>query len=176
MSRQHTVDSRRHTGEKKVKDTDGFSRVVSLEEIKENDYNLNVTLYVFPEEETEEALGVPYKGTRDHLEKALTLLSDRKKPDYANSIKESISALESLVQELLGEKGTLGQLIDELDVHPALKKGWKCFYGWTSDEGGIRHGKFGEVLEPGVAEAKYMLVTTSAFINYFVEKFSSDEE
>lgn len=32
---------------------DGFSRTVSLEEIKNNDYNLNVTLYVFPEEEGE---------------------------------------------------------------------------------------------------------------------------
>jgi type I restriction enzyme M protein len=39
---------------KEFKDTDGFSRIVSLEEIKENDYNLNVTLYVFPEEEIEE--------------------------------------------------------------------------------------------------------------------------
>ncbi|HBE44368.1 MAG TPA: restriction endonuclease subunit M [Deltaproteobacteria bacterium] len=33
---------------------DGFSRAVEIEKIKENDYNLNVTLYVFPEEETEE--------------------------------------------------------------------------------------------------------------------------
>ncbi|RLE00471.1 MAG: SAM-dependent DNA methyltransferase, partial [Candidatus Aminicenantes bacterium] len=34
---------------------DGFSRVVEIEKIKkENDYNLNVTLYVFPEEEVEE--------------------------------------------------------------------------------------------------------------------------
>ncbi len=32
----------------------GFSRVVSMEEIKDNDYNLNVTLYVFPEVEEEE--------------------------------------------------------------------------------------------------------------------------
>ncbi len=38
---------------KEFTDRDGFSRAVSLEEIKENDYNLNVTLYVFPEEETE---------------------------------------------------------------------------------------------------------------------------
>ncbi len=36
------------------KDGDGFCRVASLEEIKENDYNLNVTLYVFPQEEVEE--------------------------------------------------------------------------------------------------------------------------
>ncbi len=30
-------------------------RSVSLDEVKENDYNLNVTLYVFPEEKVEEA-------------------------------------------------------------------------------------------------------------------------
>jgi len=33
---------------------DGFSRAVDLEEIRDNDYNLNVTLYVFPQEEVEE--------------------------------------------------------------------------------------------------------------------------
>jgi type I restriction enzyme M protein len=33
---------------------DGFSKIVEIEKIKDNDYNLNVTLYVFPEEETEE--------------------------------------------------------------------------------------------------------------------------
>ncbi len=33
---------------------EGFSRAVSLDEIRENDYNLNVTLYVFHEEEVEE--------------------------------------------------------------------------------------------------------------------------
>ncbi|MDI3475106.1 MAG: type restriction enzyme protein [Thermococcaceae archaeon] len=38
----------------KFEDVEGFARVVDLEEIKENDYNLNVTLYVFPMEEEEE--------------------------------------------------------------------------------------------------------------------------
>ncbi len=36
------------------KNEKGFSRVVDLEEIRENDYNLNVPLYVFPEEEQED--------------------------------------------------------------------------------------------------------------------------
>ena len=37
------------------KEIEGFSRFVDIEDIKkENDYNLNVTLYVFPEEEVEE--------------------------------------------------------------------------------------------------------------------------
>jgi type I restriction enzyme M protein len=35
-------------------EVDGFSKVVEIEKIKENDYNLNVTLYVFPEDEVEE--------------------------------------------------------------------------------------------------------------------------
>jgi type I restriction enzyme M protein len=39
---------------REFKNEDGFSKVIDIEKIKENDYNLNVTLYVFPEEETEE--------------------------------------------------------------------------------------------------------------------------
>jgi type I restriction enzyme M protein len=35
-------------------EVDGISRVVSLDKIRENDYNFNVSLYVFPEEEEEE--------------------------------------------------------------------------------------------------------------------------
>ncbi len=33
---------------------DGFSRIVGVDEVRENDFNLNVTLYVFPEVEEEE--------------------------------------------------------------------------------------------------------------------------
>jgi type I restriction enzyme M protein len=39
---------------REFRDDDGFSRVVNLEEIRENDYNLNVPLYAFPEEELED--------------------------------------------------------------------------------------------------------------------------
>jgi type I restriction enzyme M protein len=39
---------------KNFKEIEGFSRVIGIEEIEENDFNLNVTLYVYPEEEIEE--------------------------------------------------------------------------------------------------------------------------
>ena len=122
--------------------------------------------------EIEKALSVSdkFKPVRDHLEKALRLMSDRKDPDYENSIKESISALESLVQILRGKRGTLGKLIDELNIHPALKEGFRKLYGWASDEEGIRHGKFGEPFDLGFAEARYMFITISAFVNYLIEK------
>lgn len=38
---------------KQFKETEGFSRAVDVAEIEKNDFNLNVTLYVFPEEEVE---------------------------------------------------------------------------------------------------------------------------
>lgn len=39
---------------KGFKENEGFSRIVNLDEIRNNDYNLNVTLYVFPQEKEEE--------------------------------------------------------------------------------------------------------------------------
>lgn len=41
-------------------------------------------------------------GANIHLTKALSLLSDRNKPDYRNSIKESISAVEATCKSLTG--------------------------------------------------------------------------
>jgi len=44
---------------REFREEEGFSRVVPLEEIREeNDYNLNVTLYVYPKEE-EEQIDIP---------------------------------------------------------------------------------------------------------------------
>lgn len=104
-----------------------------------------------------------------HLVRAVELLSDRKSPDYRNSIKESISAVESLVQKTVGVKGTLGQLLEKIeeqfDLHPAIKVSFKKLYGYTSDKDGIRHAMLDE---PSLdfEDAKFMLVTCSAFINY----------
>jgi hypothetical protein len=44
----------------------------------------------------------PVQPVRDHLQHALSLLSDRKTPDYRNSIKESISAVEAVCKLLPG--------------------------------------------------------------------------
>ena len=48
----------------------------------------------------EEALtGKRFPAVASHLQRALTLMSDRKNPDYRNSIKESISAVESIAKD-----------------------------------------------------------------------------
>lgn len=129
--------------------------------------------------EIEKALNPPDKfdPVRHHLKKSLEKLSERKNPDYANSIKESILAVESLAQIITGKDKALSGLIQSLkNVHYNLREGFKELYNWTSKEGGIRHAKSGKTLEPGMVEARYMLVTVSAFVNYVIAKYSENEK
>ncbi len=121
-------------------------------------------------EEIQQALDKTTGPIQIHLRRALELLSDRESPDYRNSIKESISAVESLVAEVTGaDKGTLGQLIKKLEekvgIHPALKTAFSNLYGYTSDKGGIRHALM-EVETVRFEDAKFFLVVCSAFVNY----------
>ena len=118
----------------------------------------------------------PYNGVRRHLETALKHLSQRDNPDYRGSIRESTHAVESLCKEIIGnEKATLGQALNELEkqekVHGALKTGMSAFYGYASDEQGIRHAMLDE---PNISadKAKFFLVACSAFINYMISKSS----
>ncbi len=109
-----------------------------------------------------------------HLSRALELLSDRKNPDYRNSIKESISAIEAYAQIITNNpKATLGQALNILekdhDLHEALKKSFASLYGYTSDASGIRHALL-EVPSLKQEDALFMLVTCSAFINYLKAK------
>lgn len=139
------------------------SRIVemtSLEEIQEVEAAL--------------ALSDSFAPVSTHLRRALDLLADRKSPDYRNSIKESISAVEA-VSKLLAEdsKADLAQALRHIKakagLHPALEKAFIQMYGYTSDADGIRHAL---IEEPSVRfeDAKFMLVACSAFVNYLRAK------
>jgi len=118
-----------------------------------------------------------FHGVNEHLRTALSKLSDRKNPDYRNSIKESISAVESIVQIISGDsKADLGKALkiieDSIGLHGALKRGFSAIYGYTSDEGGIRHAML-DMSRITFEDAKYMLVSCTAFINYLIAKAGS---
>lgn len=130
-------------------------------------------------ETVEEAMNVDFDTVRIHIEKALGLFADRKKPDYENSIKESISAVESMcciITGTTGKNATLGNTLKKLKesgihIHQAMEKAFLSLYGYTSDEDGIRHGGIDFANAPS-EDAKYMLISCSAFINYLIEKWS----
>lgn len=120
----------------------------------------------------------PYYGVKQHLSSAILLLSDRENPDYRNSIKESISAVESLCKKVCGDKNaTLGAALKLIEkkgkMHPALKSAFSSLYGYTSDADGIRHAL---IMESGLtkADARFMLISCSAFINYVIENIEND--
>ena len=104
-----------------------------------------------------------------HLKRALALMSDKENPDYRNSIKESISAVESLAKTITGKpKATLAEALKVLEsfnkLHPALKNSFLSLYGYTSDEGGIRHAMLSEP-DLTAADAKFFLLSCTSFIN-----------
>lgn len=109
-----------------------------------------------------------------HLKTALDLLADKKNPDYRNSIKESISAVESIAKIISNNSkdtlaGALDKIKSKIKIHPALERSFKQFYGYTSDADGIRHA-LTEVADCDFEDAKFMLVSCSAFINYLIAK------
>jgi hypothetical protein len=113
-------------------------------------------------------------GVKEHLRTALDLLGKKPDPDYRNAIKEAVSSIESLSKIITGNNsqglaGALKELTKETNIHQALQLGFIKLYGWTSDDGGIRHAILDET-NIGFTEAKYMIVSCSAFVNYLIGK------
>jgi hypothetical protein len=115
-----------------------------------------------------------FSSASKHLHRALELVSDKRNTDPRNSIKESISAVESAAKEITKlPKATLEDAIKTLEkngeLHACLKAGFSKLYAYTSDKGGIRHAMLDE---PNLtkADAFFFLVTCSAFINYLKSK------
>ncbi len=122
----------------------------------------------------EQALRIegPLSPVQVHLQRSLELFTDRKAPDYRNSIKESICAVESVCKLLTkNPKASLEEAITNLEkkarLHGALRKSFLSLYGYTSDAGGIRHALLDES-KHSLEDAKFMLVSCSAFVNYLV--------
>ena len=112
----------------------------------------------------------PFHGASEHIAQAVTLLSNRSTPDFRNAIKESISAVESAVRVAVGDEGVdIDKGLEKLALHNQLGQAWKNMFNWTSDEDGVRHGTRGTP-QVGLSEARYMVVTCSAFVNYLAVK------
>lgn len=111
---------------------------------------------------------------KTHIKTALLMLSDKKSPDYRNSIKESISAVESIGSIISWKSSdtlwaSLDKIKGKLKIHPSLERGFKSIYWYTSDDDGIRHS----IIEEPTCDqedAIFMLVASSAFINYLIVK------
>lgn len=123
-------------------------------------------------------LNEKYQTVNIHLKASLSFLSNRENPDYRNSIKESISAVEALCRIIAeDDSATLGKALAIIErkhkLHNSLKKAFSTIYGYTSESSGIRHALLEKDAQVDFAEAKFMLVACSAFINYLKVKVNT---
>ena len=124
-------------------------------------------------ESIESAMATPYEGANGHIKNALSLFSRRENPDYRNSIKESISAVESITREITG-KDSFSAGVDKLGkcgikLHRDHQSALKNLYKFTCDADGIRHASpNSEPLDINRNTARFMLITCSAFVNHII--------
>lgn len=124
-------------------------------------------------DEIEQAVKSEFEQVNEHLRKALGFLSDRNAPDYENSIKESMLAVECICCQIAEKKsylsGALKKLKEQgLKIHGSLESAFSKLYGYTSDGKAIRHaGEIGGA-DSTFEEAKFMVVACSAFVNYII--------
>ena len=109
-------------------------------------------------------------GAKAHLANAASAIASK---DWAGSVRESIHAVES-VARTFDEAKTLGDALKSIQsagkpIHPALARGMSAWYGYASDEAGIRHA----LLEEGTAavdenEAVFMFGACASFCQYLL--------
>ncbi len=125
----------------------------------------------------EDACNNEFEGTRAHIKKAVGFIADRERKDYKNCIKESISAVESICSIIAGQKkSSLDDALKNLQkkgvkIHPQLELAFSKLYAYTNSEKGVRHANGMFESEVTFEEAKFMLVSCSAFVNYLTANY-----
>ena len=128
-------------------------------------------------EATEQAILSLHKykmnGATEHLRKATEHINSRQ---YADSIADSIHAVESVARTICPESNTLGPALKSLEKaqilkHPALKQAFEKLYAYTSDEQGIRHALIEkDAADVGLDEAIFMFGACASFAAYLTQK------
>lgn len=111
-------------------------------------------------------------GAITHIRKAGKFMNKR---EYADSIRESIHAVESVARIISpASSKNLGPVLKSLEnagLHKALIKGFNNIYGYTNDEEGIRHPLLDQSeADVGLDEAIFMFGACASFAAYLTRK------
>ena len=133
-------------------------------------------------EATQQAIETLRKNSMDgaatHLRQAAERINTRQ---YADSIRESISAVESVARRIAPKGNTLGEALKSLEKrgllkNNRLKKGFEQIYAYTNSEEGVRHSLvLKEAPEVGLDEAMFMFGACASFAAYLTNKYRQSE-
>jgi hypothetical protein len=113
-----------------------------------------------------------FTGAKTHLSKAASHLTTG---DFADSIRESIHAVDAVARKLAPNANDLGPALSALQeagyIHKAMKAGFSSLYGYASNEKGIRHALVDDSgAKVTEADAIYMFGSCAAFVTYLIAK------
>ena len=119
------------------------------------------------------------EGPETHLRQAAEHINAQR---FAESIKDSIHAVESVARRIDPKSKPLAPVLNSLEKaglikHPALKKAFSKLYGYTSDEQGIRHALLDKnAPDVDLDEAMFMFGACASFAAYLVNKHHKMQE
>lgn len=117
--------------------------------------------------------GSGMEGAATHLRQAARHINTRR---LADSVRESISAVESVARRIAPESSTLGEALKILEKkglldNKQLKNGFEKLYAYTNSEQGIRHALLDkDTPAVGLDEAMFMYGACASFAAYLVHK------
>lgn len=116
-----------------------------------------------------------FKGPDEQFEKAVEYLNKRPDPDEENCVKDAVGAIEAVANIIAGTTGVqlnklLGREPFKSGMHPAIIQAIEKIYAYRGAAPGVGHGQVGPPAV-GLAEATWVLATSSATILYLVCKF-----
>lgn len=116
-----------------------------------------------------EAFGA--QASQRHLLQAGLALKDG---SWADSVRESIHAVEAMGRKINPKAATLGPALKILEndgyIHGSLKAAFDKLYGYTSDEDGIRHALSAAEARVDEVDALFMLGACASFVSYLIAR------
>lgn len=113
------------------------------------------------------------EGAATHLRQAADHINARQ---FADSVSDSISAVESVARRIAPESRTLGEALKVLEnkgrlTNKQLKNGFEKLYAYTNNEQGIRHALLDQDAPTvDLDEAVFMFGACASFAAYLVNK------
>lgn len=94
--------------------------------------------------------------------------------NWADSVRESIHAVEAMARKIEPSAQTLGPALKALErngyIHGSLKMAFEKLYGYTNDENGIRHALQGDVSRVDEVDALFVLGACASFVSYLISR------
>ena len=118
-------------------------------------------------------------GAATHLRQAAEHMNAQQ---YADSITDSIGAVESVARRIAPKSNTLGDALKALEKkgllsNKQLKAGFEKIYAFTNSTEGVRHAQvFKDSLDVGLDEAVFMFGACASFAAYLVNKHREVEK